>query len=220
MGKSTLAAVVEPQIALGEIEADDRQLIQAVLAHDRVIQALFQQTPVLPLRFGTCFQNRDALLNHLDQHYSHYCQQLQWFQGKAEYTLKCQPRELEVPSIQPKPLIPESTPESIPESRSAKGRNYFLAKKQQFLDQSDRQARQTQELQWVIKAIQRSYPDAVHPPSETPEERLYLLVGHRRLSHLQKQLSQWQTQAPSWELQLSEPLPPYHFVQPPRDSPS
>ncbi len=49
---SGLAAIIEPEISLEAIQATDERLLQAVLNHDRVIRELFQQTPLLPLRFG------------------------------------------------------------------------------------------------------------------------------------------------------------------------
>ena len=48
----TLSAVVEPEVCLDTLQNDEECLIQAVLCHDRVIYELFQQTTVLPLRFG------------------------------------------------------------------------------------------------------------------------------------------------------------------------
>ena len=74
-----LAAVVEPELALETIEQDDSQLIQAVIGHDRVIQTLFQQITVLPLRFGTCFQDRESVINHFLQ-CVHIC-----FQGQQPF---------------------------------------------------------------------------------------------------------------------------------------
>jgi hypothetical protein len=207
VGNENLSAVVEPGLALGTIEQEDTQLLQAVLSHDRVIQRLFQQVPVLPLCFGTCFQGQDALMTHINQYQDFYSQQLDRLQGKAEYTLKGCPLELtsELDTTAPKPS-------DDPPVEPSRGRDYFLAKKQQYLQQSDRRSQQQTQWETLVAAIQRAYPDALYQPGE---ERLHLLVSHVRFPHLQKQLAQWQTQAFYWELNLSEPLPPYHFVQPP-----
>lgn len=210
-----LAAMVEPELRLGTIEHDDTRLVQAVFAHDRVIQALFEQITVLPLRFGTCFHDRQALQTHLAQHQDLYLQQLDWFTGKAEYTLKFSVPEEEDKSST-KTLSAASETDNVPVKNLPRGREYFLSKKQHYMQQNDRQIRQKEQLQNLLKTVQRAYPDTVCTQPEAEVERLHLLVSHARFPHLQKQLNQWQNQAPEWQLQLSDPLPPYHFVQPPK----
>jgi Gas vesicle synthesis protein GvpL/GvpF len=86
-----LAALVEPNLVFEEVQTSDEQLVRAALAHDRVIRELFQQTPVLPLRFGTRFVSQQGLLEHLEVHQVEYSQKLADVRGKAEYFLKVVP---------------------------------------------------------------------------------------------------------------------------------
>ncbi|MEB3272340.1 MAG: GvpL/GvpF family gas vesicle protein [Prochlorothrix sp.] len=203
IGDGVLGAVVEPNLDMEALQADDQALMGAVLTHDRVIQDLFQQSVLLPLQFGTSFNHREGLLNHLAQQRSIYQERLTLLSGKVEYTLR----------LQPKPL--ESDPAPVPDSTQAplKGRAYFLAKKQQYQSLGDRQAEQQNQLKTLLATLNRSYPDLRQGEAQEGQERIYLLVGQRRTSHLQKQVQQWQDSTPLWELRLSEPLPPYHFVR-------
>jgi hypothetical protein len=192
-----LAALVEPDLALESLQQNDRQLMQAVLSHDRVIQDLFQQTAVLPLRFGTYFVSRQGLLDHLQSRQRQYLDKLNYLQGKAEYVLK---------------LIPVSLSGSTV-TAELKGRDYFLAKKQLYTNQTEWQQQQHSELQALISLINEHYPEAVRG-SETNDgsERFYLLCSQSEQQHLQNQLKQWQQQYHRWQISLGETLPPYHFV--------
>ncbi|WNZ24674.1 gas vesicle protein [Leptolyngbya sp. NK1-12] len=192
-----LAALVEPDLAFETLQQSDRQLMQAVLSHDRVIQEVFQQTAVLPLRFGTCFISRQGLLDHLRAHQQTYLDKLRQLQDKAEYTLKA---------------VPLSLPEQ-PIASSISGKDYFLAKRQLYQDQAQWQQQQQQELESLNRLIRDRYPGAVRG-NQTNDgiERFYVLRSRQAESDLQADLSLWQTQLLHWELSLGEPLPPYHFV--------
>lgn len=192
-----LAALVEPELPLAVLQQTDRQLMQAVLSHDRVIQDLFQQTTVLPLRFGTCFVSRQRLLEHLQFHQQEYLEKLTQLQGKAEYAVK----------LTPLPLPEFAIPTEV------QGKDYFLAKKRRYQDQSEWQQQQQQELEQLHRLIQQRYVNAVRS-NETADgiERIYLLHPHQAEQQLQTYLADWQDQSRCWSLTLGEMLPPYHFV--------
>jgi hypothetical protein len=188
-----LAALVEPDLALEPMQHSDRQLMQAVLSHDRVIQELFQQTAVLPLRFGTYFVSRQGLLEHLQSHQHKYLDQLNYLQGKAEYVLKLLP------------LPPQQLADSFT------GRDYSLPQKQHYPPEAEWQQQQHSELQSLISLIHEYYPEAVRGEASDGNERFYFLCSPSEQQQLQKHLTQWQ-QRRSWELTLGAALPPYHFV--------
>ena len=56
-----LGAIAEPEVDVAQVREDDAQLMEAVLAHDRVLGQLFAQMPLLPLRFGTQFKDLSSL---------------------------------------------------------------------------------------------------------------------------------------------------------------
>lgn len=116
-----LAALVEPDLSIEVLQSSDDLLMQAVLCHDQVIREMFEQTPLLPLRFGTYFVSHQGLVEHLETHHREYLEKLKKIAGQAEFLLKLKP--LTVPEF------------AIP--NELKGRDYFLAKKQQYQMQTE-----------------------------------------------------------------------------------
>lgn len=191
-----LTALVEPELSMEILQSSDDLLMQAVLCHDQVIREVFEQTPLLPLRFGTYFVSRQGLIEHLETHHTEYLEKLAKITGQAEFLLK---------------LKPVATPEfAIP--NELKGRDYFLAKKQQYQLQTDWQQEQQTELQDLLDLITQSYLNWVRTEPRDDVERIYLLGDRQQATQLQDQMLQWQPQCSHWEMSLGEALPPYHFV--------
>jgi hypothetical protein len=191
-----LAALVETDLAIEELQQNDKQLMRAVVAHDRVIRDIFQQTVLLPLRFGTCFVSRQGLLEHLEVHKAEYLEKLAGLQGKAEYLLK---------------LVPIAPFDQVV-SPDMRGKDYFLAKKQLYQAQVEQQQQQQAERQWIIEAIAQTYPRWVQSEPNSDIERIYLLTDRQHEATLSDHLRTWQGHCSHWDLSVSEPLPPYHFV--------
>lgn len=194
-----VGAVVEPGLDLEALKQSDDRLMRAVLHHDQVIRELFEQVPVLPLRFGTQFVSQEKLLEHLHLHAAAYQATLARLAGQAEYTLKLSPRSPD--AAPPNPLATAGT-----------GRDYFLAKKQQFQQQLDRQQQQQTELQALRAAIAQEYPALQVDEPRDGIERLHLLVKRADEALLHESLEKWRSHCPGWQMALSEALPPYHFV--------
>ncbi|NEQ24964.1 MAG: gas vesicle protein, partial [Microcoleus sp. SIO2G3] len=190
-----IIAIVEPELDLEMIQGSDEQLMRAVLNHDRVIRELFEQTTLLPLRFGTYFVSEAGLVEHLQSHQLAYVDQLKLLTGKAEYSLKCLPK----PSAEP--VV----------SLDLEG-SYFLAQKQRYQQQTQQQQMQHVQLQSLQSAIAQTYPVVTGEPQDDGLERLYLLVDRSLEAQLQQQYQQWQSQSSLWQLSLGTALPPYHFV--------
>jgi len=189
-----LAALVEP-LAAESLQKTDQQLVQAVLSHDRVIRELFEQTTVLPLRFGTCFTSRQGLLEHLESNGEEYLIKLKELQGKAEYALK---------------LAPIAFPEAAV-GAEVKGKDYFLAKKKIYQAQAAWQLEQQTELETLFEAIAQQH-SWVRGEADQGVERVYLLGDRQSEQLLLQTFKTWQLHSAHWELTLGEPLPPYHFV--------
>lgn len=190
-----LSAIVEP-VSLQHLQQDDTLLVQAALAHDRVIRTLCLQTTTLPLRFGTCFSSLQDLLAHLETHQQAYLSQLAQLEGKAEYTLKLTPVEQPEASIAPE----------------IKGKAYFLAKKQQYQTQLLYQQQQQVAIEQIEQAIVRAYPQYHCSEIDSGVKTMYLLVRCDRELQLCDRIQALQQQYPQWQLALGAALPPYHFV--------
>jgi len=190
-----LAAFVETDIDLEVIQADHPRLLTAVLSHDRVLCHLFQQAPLLPLRFGTQFPALEYLEAYLSQEQATYQAKFADLADRAEYQIKLIPTDLNPPPL----------PEGL------KGRDYFLAKKQSLQALTEAQQQQQEERQGLIQAIAAAYGNSVVDDGN-PETKVYLLLSRSQQDALAQALTQWQAQAPHWQIHLSAPLPPYHFV--------
>ncbi|EKQ69880.1 Gas vesicle synthesis protein GvpL/GvpF [Leptolyngbyaceae cyanobacterium JSC-12] len=186
-----LAAVIEPDLELEQLQQDDAVLLQAVLAHDRVIRELFSQTTVLPLRFAT-FPTLAELISDLHTRQTHYLETLDWFEGKAEYTVKLTPSK-----INQSPIV-----------ETLKGKEYFLAKKRQYQEQQQQREQQTQELAQIFQAIAQQYPIQTN----SDNQQVHILANKNEQNQLEQILKTLQSNYMLWEIALSEALPPFHFV--------
>ncbi len=191
-----ISALVEPELLIDDPQLNDHRLVQAVIAHDAILRSLFEQTPILPLRFGTRFISEQALIDHLTTHQTEYQNQLAALSGKAEYTLKC--------------VLPE-LPSASPDTDST-GKAYFLAKKQRYQAQADYKLQQQSELHELIDMLGQNSSNLVHAEPQDGVERIYILGDRHQELALQQQLQAWKAQHPQWSLTLGEALPPYHFV--------
>ncbi|BAY29228.1 hypothetical protein NIES2107_10690 [Nostoc carneum NIES-2107] len=193
---SGISAVIEPGISLESVQNNDEQVIKMVLAHDRIIRELFQQTTVLPLRFGTSFASSVSLLKHIESHAEEYHAKLAYIQRKTEYNLKLLPRIFQEPLKSP----------------VGGGRDYFLAKKQHFENQKFFMIAQADEKSSLINLITEIYQSAVIVQDKGEELRVYFLVAHEDKPLFLEQFLTWQDACPRWDFCLGEGLPPYHFV--------
>ncbi|MGF2040401.1 MAG: GvpL/GvpF family gas vesicle protein [Nostoc sp. CmiVER01] len=194
---SGLGAIVEPEISMEGIQATDERLLQAVLNHDRVIRELFQQIPLLPLRFGRGFTSVEKLLNHLEQHQEQYLEALTQLADKVEYTVK----------IIPCSLIDDS------DNIDAKGKAYLLAKKQRYQTQQAFQAQQCEQLELLNQLILKTYTNVICETRQSDVRQIHFLAQRNDSTVSTQQFSLWQVQCSHWQLALSEPLPPYHFLK-------
>lgn len=190
-----LGAVIERNVDVAQLKEDDQKLMAAVLAHDRVLGHFFAQTPLLPLRFGTQFQDIDSVSAFLAEQGDTYRQKLDHLQGKAEYLVKLTPQAIELPAI----------------ADDLKGRDYFLAKKQRLQDQTATLNQQQTDFQQFLSALDAAGIPFVQSAPHDTEERLHVLLS-RDVDVTEQFMLTWQQQLPTWQLVCSEPLPPYHFA--------
>lgn len=190
-----VGAIVETAIDIAQIKEDDTQLMEAVLAHDRVLGHLFSHMPLLPLRFGTQFKDLSSVKTFLETNGTAYQHKLEILRDRAEYLIKLSPQPIELPEIQ----------------SSLRGRDYFLAKKQRIQAQSAALTQQAEEFTQFLAHLAATDVPFVHITPQDNEERLYALLS-REMEQAQAAIALWQAQIPTWQITFSEPLPPYHFA--------
>jgi Gas vesicle synthesis protein GvpL/GvpF len=191
-----LSAIIEPDLALESLQQDDALLVQAVLAHDRVLRSLFLQATILPLRFGTSFSSLQSLLAHIQTHQQTYLSKITQLEGNVEYTLK---------------LAPVAFPE-LAIAPDVKGKDYFVARKQQYQAQQSYQTQQQEAVRQIEQVIAQTYPNHCFNESTAEGRTVYLLVAWELEHQLDQHIQSLQEQHPQWELKRGEALPPYHFV--------
>jgi hypothetical protein len=210
-----LIAAIEPGLDIEALkQSGEAELIAAVVQHDRIMVELFTQQTLLPLRFGTAFVSEAALRDYLQANQAKLSDRLVQLSGYSEYLLKGQ--------VAP----PESKP-----NPNLKGRDYLLAKKQQYDQLQQAQQDQKQQRSQLINLV-RSHTDLANPenprdqqeqsdrdylqiatPQEAEDLRLYLLLSKPQAEQINQALAQWQENHSAWRLTLSPPLPPYHFAE-------
>lgn len=199
VSEQQIAAIVEPGISIKTIEAilqDDELLKHSYLSYGLVIAEIFRQTTLLPLRFYHCFADLASLKSHLSSHKDTYLTQLTNLEGKGEYILKFIPK--------PPPNPPVSSP--------AKGRDYFLAKKQRYQQQQDWKTEQFTEQKLVIDRISQTYPQAIIANSQEGNLQIYILEKLLCAENIRQDIQDMQSNCLTWELQLGDPIPPYDFL--------
>lgn len=192
-----LAALVEPNLIADDLQQSDERLIRAVVAHDRVIQELFDIMTVLPLRFGTVFLSEQHLFEHLQAQQDHYVTQLDRLDGKAEYLVK----------LQPHPFTEEDGA-----ATAQRGRDYFLAKKQRYQAQTQYKQQQKQELEGYLHTLRQHGLEVVQGEGDEEVERVYVLGDRHSSSSIIEWLQNQGDQQTCWQVSVGTPLPPYHFV--------
>lgn len=190
-----LSALVEPNLALDDLKKSEDILLKAILNHDKIIQELFTQIDLLPLRFGTYFISEAQLITYLETTCQEYLEKLNFLENKAEYTLRLISQELNTGNILNKNL---------------KGRDYFLAKKQFYQIQLDYQNQQNEELEIILASFQNNNINYLFPDEQ--KEKIYLLLTDQELLTTEKLITELANKMNTWQLELGEKLPPYHFI--------
>lgn len=200
-----LVVAIEPNLDVEALQAASEELLmQAAIAHDRVICELFTHETLLPLRFGTVFSSQQALADYLTSQQQFFAERLRLLSGYSEYLLKGQ-----------------VTPPPVAVQNNLKGKDYLLAKRSYYLQQQGWRSQQQQEYQDLIALLQAASAagteDAWRSPQiataqESETLKIYLLLTRDRAESLRQSLQTWQVDRDCWHLDLSLALPPYHFA--------
>ncbi len=187
-GTGPVRAVVQPNLDLETELQAETQTLEAVLAHDRVIQTLFCHTTVLPLRFGTVFTTPQVLLEHLQARQDQYLNRIQTLRDQGEFTLS---------------LSAQTAPTA---TVTGQGRDYFRAKKDQFTQVLRDQEQAQQEWDALVQGLHHHF----HAQIQARTDRLFILVPRPHW----EQLAPWLAQQTlnHWQYTLTGPGAPFHFV--------
>lgn len=170
--------------------------------HARVIAEVFRHSPVLPFRFGTTFQDDDALRRSVRSNHRHFTSTLERLRGKAEMHLKV--------------LVDDTCVAAKTSLYSAGtvGKEYLASLRESASAQRERQAR--------ARALQVQMHRMFLPIEEevtckrAGEGKMLLDIAHlidaKCIERYQNKYSTATHELKDCRMQLSGPWPPYHFV--------
>ncbi len=188
-------------VVVSEHNSDDDTRIdqQAQRDHARVIAECFQHSTVLPFRFGTHFEDDDALRRSVRSNHRHFIHNVERLRGKAEMHLKV--------------LMDDSCPEDR-KILAGVGKEYLSSLRENASAQRDRQSK----ARALSLQMHRMFlPDAEEITCKRAGEGKMLLdiahlVDKKAVERYQNKYSSATESLKDCRMQLSGPWPPYHFV--------
>lgn len=190
-----IVAVIEKDISIKDLQATEDVLLKTVISHDRVMQNIFSQVPLIPLRFGTIFLSITSLVTHLKNNQSRYIEELKKVTQKVEYTIK---------------FIPAVYQSDNFKNVQITGKNYLLAKKKSYQLQQKFILEQQSQWQKIKQTIFQNFLDNSILDEEQEIKKIFLLVD--RNININNLTDMWKQLCCHWEIIITEPLPCYHFT--------
>jgi Gas vesicle synthesis protein GvpL/GvpF len=168
--------------------------------HARVIAECFKHSTVLPFRFGTTFQDDDALRRSVRSNQRHFQANVERLRGKAEMHLKV--------------LVDDTCPGNSARNMTV-GQEYLTSLRESASRQRDRQSK--------ARALSVQMHRMFLPLAEeitckrTDSGKMLLDIAHlidnKTVERYQNKYSSATQELKECRMQLSGPWPPYHFVQ-------
>ncbi len=174
----------------------------AAREHARVISLCFAQSTVLPFRYGTTFEDDDALRRSVRSNQRHFMANVERLRGMAEMHLKVMLND----------ICPETKPCGSPSQ--AAGHEYLAHLRESASRQRERQSR--------ARALSLQMHRMFSPVAEEVSckrmdcGKMLLDIAHlvekRTVERYQNKYSSMALEMKDYAMQLSGPWPPYHFV--------
>jgi hypothetical protein len=171
-------------------EGQDRTSADALWRHEAIVEALMADRDLVPLRYGTRFDDESAAAAALEEHRSELLTALDRVRGALEVSLRI-----------------AATGESTPTSTPATGREY-LRERARVAELRDDAARRIDQ-----PLASRSRASTSRPASRLPELlRCAYLVDRSRLDEFQRAAAELDDATTRFSLLCTGPWPPYSFV--------
>lgn len=197
-----LAVVVSEHLVEDAAHLTGPEAQTAARDHARVISGCFARSTVLPFRFGTTFEDDDALRRSVRSNQRHFLANVERLRGKAEMHLK----------VVVDDICPESRHALQP--HQAAGQEYLSHLRESASRQRERQSR--------ARALSIQMHRMFLPLAEeitckrTDSGKMLLDIAHlvdkKTVERYQNKYSSASLQLKDCAMQLSGPWPPYHFV--------
>jgi hypothetical protein len=192
---SELAVIVSEHSAEESAKMDQ----QAQKDHARVIADCFKHSTVLPFRFGTTFEDDDALRRSVRSNQRHFLANVERLRGKAEMHLK-----VVVDDICPGTTI----------VRETVGSEYLSSLRESASRQRERQSKARA---LSVQMHRMFLPLAEEITCKRMDSGKMLLdiahlIDNKTVERYQNKYTSAMLQMKECRMQLSGPWPPYHFV--------
>ncbi|HEY5161559.1 MAG TPA: GvpL/GvpF family gas vesicle protein [Terriglobales bacterium] len=176
---------------------------QAVIEHARVVSECFRNTTVLPFRFGTVFDNHEALRRAVRANRKSFTESVSRLKGKSEMHVK-----VVVRGQSPRDVLPEATlPNTV-------GSEYLTALREIAVKDRERQSK--------ARAVSVQVHKLFSPlESEVSCKKVLSggllidiahLIDSKTVEKYQNRSSAAVRQLKDCEISVSGPWPPYHFT--------
>lgn len=189
-------------VIVSEHNAEDAQRMdqQAARDHARVIADCFQHSTVLPFRFGTTFQDDDALRRSVRSNQRQFQANVERLRGKAEMHLKV--------------LVDDTCPGNSARNMTV-GQQYLISLRESASRQRERQSKARA---LSVQMHRMFLPLAEEITCKRMDSGKMLLdiahlIDNKTVERYQNKYSTATQQLKECRMQLSGPWPPYHFVQ-------
>ena len=168
--------------------------------HARVIADCFKHSTVLPFRFGTSFQDDDALRRSVRSNQRHFLANVERLRGKAEMHLKV--------------LVDDTCPGNTLRDMTV-GQQYLTSLRESASRQRERQSKARA---LSVQMHRMFLPLAEEITCRRMESGKMLLdiahlIDNKTIERYQNKYTSAMQQMKECQMQLSGPWPPYHFVQ-------
>ena len=181
----------------------EKELTQkAILDHARVVSTCFERTTVLPFRFGTVFENDEALRRSVRSNRKQFLASVDRLRGKAEMHLKLVVKDGSAYPV-PEIVLPETV-----------GGEYLSRLREKAAIHRERQ---TKARSLTVQVNRLFHPIEEEVSCRTHESGGMLLdiahlIDHKSIEKYQNRFNQASSQLKGCRLVLSGPWPPYHFM--------
>jgi len=188
-------------VIVSEYNAEDNARMdqQAQKDHARVIADCFKHSTVLPFRFGTTFNDDDALRRSVRSNQRHFLANVERLRGKAEMHLKV--------------LVDDICPGTLQRDMTV-GQQYLTSLRESASRQRERQSRARA---LSVQMHRMFLPLAEEITCKRMDSGKMLLdiahlIDNKTIERYQNKYTSAMQQMKECQMQLSGPWPPYHFV--------
>src|SRR5471032_492505 len=194
-----LAVIVSEHLPVDAAKLQTPDAQTAAREHARVISTCFAQATVLPFRFGTTFEDDDALRCSVRSNQRHFLANVERLRGKAEMHLKV--------------LVDDTCPGNSARDMTV-GQQYLTSLRESAMRQRERQSKARA---LSIQMHRMFLPIAEEITCKRMDSGKMLLdiahlIDHKTVERYQNKYSSATQELKECRMQLSGPWPPYHFV--------